>query len=99
MGLKIGIANWHDGDTFDGSYVVDVPKTSQLTKFVTQRPYSKATPLAQKQNFASDSKGSSQPSKELQSLPASIGQPKPHGNDLVCPNPVCIHFTYFSSVY
>jgi hypothetical protein len=96
MGLKIGIANWHDGNNFNGSYVVDVPKTSQLTKVVTQRPYSKVTPLAQKQNFASDSKGSAQPSKELQSLSdskgsaqpskelqslsASIGQPKPHGN-------------------
>ena len=80
MWLKIGIANWHDWNTFNGSYVVDVPKTSQLTKVVTQRPYSKATLLAQKLNFASDSKGSAQPSKELQSLSASIVQPKPRRN-------------------
>ena len=80
MWLKIGIANWHDWNTFNGRYVVDVPKTSQLTKVVTQRPYSKATLLAQKLNFASDSKGSAQPSKELQSLSASIVQPKHHEN-------------------
>lgn len=74
------IANYHNGNTFNGSCVVDAPKTSQFTKVVTWGPYSKATPLAQKQNFAWDPKGSSQPLKKLQSHSIPIGQPKPHGN-------------------
>jgi hypothetical protein len=42
--------------------------------------YSKATPLAQKQNFAWNPKGSAQPFEKLQSHSIPIGQPKPHGN-------------------
>jgi hypothetical protein len=55
-------------------------KQASSQKLSLGGPYSKATPLAQKQNFAWDPKGSAQPFEKLQSHSILIGQPKPHGN-------------------
>jgi hypothetical protein len=52
-------------------------KQASSQKLSLGGPYSKATPLVQKQKFAWDPKGSAQ---KLQSHSIPIGQPKPHGN-------------------